>query len=74
MPPVKDDVRNLTGPERAAALLLALGEDISGEVFKRLDEDEIKELSQQMARLGSISASVVGLVSFARPSESTPSD
>ncbi|WP_119422791.1 flagellar motor switch protein FliG [Desertibaculum subflavum] len=59
MPPVKDDVRGLTGPERAAALLLALGEDISGEIFKRLDEDEIKELSQQMARLGSVSATVV---------------
>lgn len=59
MPPVKDDVRSLTGPERAAALLLALGEDISGEIFKRLDEDEIKELSQQMARLGSVSATVV---------------
>ncbi len=55
----KDDVRQMTGTERAAALLLALGEEITGVILQRLDEEEIKELSQAMARLGSITSNVV---------------
>ena len=52
------DATRLTGPEKAAVVLLALGEDHAG-VWKQLDEDEIKEVSQAMASLGSVSAQVV---------------
>jgi flagellar motor switch protein FliG len=44
----KDDIRSLTGPERSAILMLALGEEHGLAVWKMLDEDEIKEISQIM--------------------------
>ena len=56
--PVVDDVRKLTGPEKAAVILLSLGEDHT-RMWQSLDEDEIKEISQAMASLGTVSAAVV---------------
>ena len=53
-----DDARRLTGPEKAAVILLALGEDHT-RLWEGLDEDEIKEISQAMASLGTVSAAVV---------------
>ncbi|MCC7268265.1 MAG: flagellar motor switch protein FliG [Caulobacteraceae bacterium] len=52
------DSARLSGPEKAAVILLALGED-HATVWKALDEEEIKEISQAMAGLGNVSASVV---------------
>jgi flagellar motor switch protein FliG len=52
------DPTKLTGPERAAVVLLALGED-HGTIWEQLDEEEIKEISQAMAGLGTVAASVV---------------
>src|SRR3954469_1680020 len=48
----------LSGPEKAAVVLLSLGEEHAN-VWQALDEDEIKEISQAMAGLGSVSAQVV---------------
>ena len=48
----------LSGPEKAAIVLLALGEDHAG-VWKQLDEEEIKVISQAMAGLGQVTATVV---------------
>ncbi|RZJ38727.1 MAG: flagellar motor switch protein FliG [Brevundimonas sp.] len=56
--PAVDDVRKLTGPEKAAVILLSLGEDHT-RLWEGLDEEEIKEISQAMASLGTVSASVV---------------
>ncbi|MDO1558179.1 flagellar motor switch protein FliG [Brevundimonas sp. 2R-24] len=53
-----DDPKRLTGPEKAAVILLALGED-HAKLWASLDEDEVKEISQAMASLGSVQASVV---------------
>jgi flagellar motor switch protein FliG len=52
------DTARLTGPEKAAVVLLALGED-HGVIWRTLDEEEIKEVSQAMAGLGNISADAV---------------
>ena len=52
------DSGKLTGPEKAAVVLLALGEDHAG-VWKQLDEEEIKVISQAMAGLGQVTAGVV---------------
>ena len=52
------DASRLTGPEKAAVVLLALGEDHAG-VWRQLDEEEIKVISQAMAGLGQVTASVV---------------
>src|SRR5215469_5669433 len=58
-PQTRDDYRTLTGAEKAAILMLSLGEDHSARLFSLMDEEEIKELSQTMANLGNISSSVV---------------
>src|SRR5271156_4748685 len=52
------DASRLTGPEKAAVILLALGED-HGTIWSALDEEEIKEVSQAMAGLGTVSAQAV---------------
>ena len=52
------DPARLSGPEKAAVILLALGEDQAA-IWEALDEEEIKEVSQAMASLGTVSASVV---------------
>ena len=56
--PAVDDVRKLTGPEKAAVVLLSLGEAHT-KLWQGLDEDEIKEISQAMASLGTVSSQVV---------------
>lgn len=53
-----DDPSKLTGPEKAAVILLALGED-HAHIWENLDEEEIKEVSQAMAGLGAVSAETV---------------
>jgi len=52
------DPARLSGPEKAAVILLALGED-HATIWQQLDEEEIKEISQAMAGLGNVSAAVV---------------
>jgi len=52
------DPGRLSGPEKAAVILLALGEE-HAQVWSQLDEEEIKEVSQAMASLGTVSAQVV---------------
>jgi len=52
------DASKLTGPEKAAVVLLALGEE-HAQVWQQLDEEEIKEVSQAMAGLGTVTAQVV---------------
>ena len=53
-----DDAKKLSGPEKAAVILLALGEDHT-RLWQGLDEEEVKEISQAMAALGTVSSSVV---------------
>src|SRR5215212_11544843 len=55
--------RKLTGPERAAILMLALGEQYGGKIWSLLDDDELRSLSVVMSTLGTIEAqSVEGLL------------
>ncbi len=56
---VRDDIRSLTGPEKAAILVLSLGEDHTAKIFSLMDDEEIKEISQTMANLGTINSSIV---------------
>jgi flagellar motor switch protein FliG len=56
--PAVDDPNKLTGPEKAAVILLALGEDHT-QIWGQLDDEEIKEISQAMSSLGTISANAV---------------
>jgi flagellar motor switch protein FliG len=56
---VREDVRTLTGPEKSAILMLALGEEHTARLFALMDDEEIKEISQTMANLGTVSANIV---------------
>ena len=51
--------KELTGPQKAATLMLALGEEQAAQIFGKLHEDEIRDLSQAMAALGTVSATQV---------------
>ena len=72
---VRDDYRGLSGHEKAAIIMLAIGEDNAIKLFQHMDEDEIKDISQTMANLGTIGSSVVErlLVEFASQMSSTGS-
>src|SRR3954451_3896041 len=50
--------RKLTGPERAAILMLALGEQYGGKIWSLLD-DELRSISIVMSTLGTIDAAAV---------------
>jgi flagellar motor switch protein FliG len=49
---------NLTGKEKAAILLVSLGPDASAEVFKHLNDDEIEDLTLEIANLDKVSSDV----------------
>src|ERR1043165_6883331 len=57
--PVKEDIRALTGAERAAIIMLSLGEEHSQKIWEMMDEEEIKEVSQVMSNLGSVSSNLI---------------
>ncbi|MBE9607641.1 flagellar motor switch protein FliG [Acetobacteraceae bacterium H6797] len=49
----------LSGAQKAATLMLALGEEHAARIFSRLHEDEIRDVSAAMAQLGTVQANVV---------------
>ncbi|MDE2603636.1 MAG: flagellar motor switch protein FliG, partial [Bradyrhizobium sp.] len=49
----------MSGPKRAAIMMLALGEQYGSKVWSLLDDDEVRELSAVMSSLGTIEANVV---------------
>jgi flagellar motor switch protein FliG len=51
--------RPLKGPERAAVLMLALGETHGDKVWKLLDDDELRQLSIVMSTIGTVQAEAV---------------
>lgn len=55
---VIDDPKRLSGVEKAAVVLLALGEDHVA-LWQAMDEEEIKEISQAMSSLGTVASNVV---------------
>ncbi|MBR0657380.1 flagellar motor switch protein FliG [Plastoroseomonas arctica] len=48
-----------SGTQKAAALMLALNDDIASALFARMHEDEIRDLSGAMATLGNVSSEEV---------------
>src|SRR6185437_5330356 len=54
-----DELRALKGPQKAAILMMALGEDQCGRLFSMMHEDEIKDVSSAMSQLGAVRAEVV---------------
>ena len=56
---VREDYRSITGPEKASILLMSLGEDQAAKLLGQMDDEEIKEISQVMASLGTVSSNIV---------------
>src|SRR5215467_15045985 len=57
--PTVGNTRPLSGPERAAVLMLALGDTHGDKVWKLLDDDELRTLSITMSSLGTVEAEAV---------------
>lgn len=55
----RKDYISLSGVERVSLLLLALGDDQVQELFKHLDESEIREIAFTMTALGKVPSNVV---------------
>ncbi|MCD2317085.1 flagellar motor switch protein FliG [Sphingomonas sp. IC-11] len=53
------ELKRYTGPQRAAALMLALGKEHGAAIWEQLSVDEIKELSGTIAQLGRVPSTVV---------------
>lgn len=60
-------IETMTGPERAAVLLLSLGQKYGAKIWDDLTDDEVREISIAMANLGQITVELVEelLVEFA---------
>ena len=56
---LSEDYQTLTGYEKAAVLLLSVGDAYSAKLFASLEEDEIRMISQSMSELGAVSSVIV---------------
>ncbi len=52
----------LTGPKKAAILLVALGEEAAGDIIKNLEDSEIQQVGYHMARFTEVSPEELDLV------------
>lgn len=50
---------DLTGPEKAAVVMLALGEEASRPLWASFDEDELREVTRAISTLGPVNSGVV---------------
>src|ERR1700691_285837 len=57
MPATESTSTKISGPQKAAILLVALGDKISGEVMKQLNDEEAKAVSKAIARLDKVTPS-----------------
>jgi len=51
----KGDTRELTGREKAAMLLITLGPELSAQIFRHLKDDEIEQLTLEIANIRTVS-------------------
>src|SRR3569833_1791122 len=55
----RDKTEPLSGPKRAAILMLALGEQYGGKIWQLLDDEEVRQLSLEMSTLGTVEGDTV---------------
>jgi flagellar motor switch protein FliG len=55
----KEDYRKLSGAQRAAILMMSIDEENATKMFNMMDDEEIKEISNTMASLGTVSSETV---------------
>lgn len=49
----------MTGTDKAAILLLYLGNDVTSKVFEHMDDEEIKRISKSMGKLGHVTRTTI---------------
>jgi flagellar motor switch protein FliG len=54
-----NETKKLSGQQKAAIFMLALGQEHSRPLFELMDDEEIRDMSQTMATLGNISSAVM---------------
>ncbi|MBT4691218.1 MAG: flagellar motor switch protein FliG [Rhodospirillaceae bacterium] len=59
---LKSRMEELTGPEKAAVIMLALGNDHGAPLWPLMDDEEIRDISMAMANLGKIDPEVIELL------------
>jgi flagellar motor switch protein FliG len=57
MPVTESTSTKISGPQKAAILLVALGDKIGGELMKQLNDEEVKAVSKAIARLEKVTPS-----------------
>lgn len=69
----KEDIRKLTGAQKAAILMMSLDEENATKLFNMMEDEEIKEISTTMSSLGTISSDIVErlMVEFVESMSST---
>ena len=55
----KDDFRKMSGPQKAAMFLMAIGEENAVKLFALMDDEEIREISNMMSTLGQVNSEFV---------------
>ena len=53
------ELEDLSGPQKAAIMMLSMGDDRASRMFGMMDDEEIRELSTHMVNLGTISSEVI---------------
>ncbi len=53
------DIENLSGLEKAAILLISMGEQFAADIFKKLDQEEIRQVGVAMQRIGKVDPETV---------------
>jgi flagellar motor switch protein FliG len=56
------DIEQLNGAQKAAVLLISMGAELSAQVFKLMNEDEIEELTTEISRMQNVGATTTGLI------------
>jgi flagellar motor switch protein FliG len=57
MPVTESTSTKISGPQKAAILLVALGDKVGGELMKQLNDEEVKAVSKAIARLEKVTPS-----------------
>ena len=55
----KTDIRSCSGLDKAAMIMLSLAEEHASKLFSMMEDDEIKDLSQHMSTLGTLTNELV---------------
>ena len=57
---LKTESAALSGTQKAAVLLISLGAELSAQVFKAMNDEEIEELTTEISRLPNVAATTTG--------------